>query len=374
MKKASKEDGPIKVLQILPGGHVCGGIENFVMNYYRNIDKTKVQFDFLVHYNEKGYYDDEIKKLGGHIYYTNVRCDKKIFKYFRYLNSFFKEHKEYKIIHGHMPGLAPIYFFVAKLRGVKCRISHSHVTNTERTLKGRILKIVIKNIRFFSNKYFACSIAAGKFMYGKRNFTVINNAIDVNKFKFNSQKRDELRKEYKVDDKFVIGCVGRFNQQKNHKFLIEIFNSVLKIKNNATLLLIGEGELEEQIKLQAKELGILDKIQFLGIKSDIYNYYNMFDVFVLPSNFEGLGIVLIESQVNGIKTITSDVVPREACVSDLIDFIPLTTSPEEWAKIIVKNVDRKDRIKEIEKVGYSLKIEAVKLQNRYLDMYKELEK
>ena len=161
---------PIRILQILPGGHICGGIEQFVMNYYRNIDRSKVQFDFLVHYDEKGYFDDEIKKMGGKIYYINSRKDKNIFKYILFLNKFFKEHKEYKIVHGHMPGFAPIYFFVAKLHGVKIRIAHSHVTATEKTLKGRVLKIISKLIKYFSNIYFACSSEAGEFMFKNRSY------------------------------------------------------------------------------------------------------------------------------------------------------------------------------------------------------------
>ena len=371
MKEVSKKE-PIKVLQILPGGKVCGGIENFVMNYYRNINKEKVIFDFLVHYDEKGYYDDEIKKIGGKIYYTNVRRDKNIFKYIIFLNRFFRKHKEYSIIHGHMPGLAPLYFLIAKINGVKCRIAHSHVTDTERTLKGRVLKIIIKSIKLFSNKYFACSSDAGKFMFGKRNYTIIKNAIDFNKFKFNEEIRKQLRKEYDLENKFVIGCVGRFNQQKNHTFLIKIFNEILKIKSNSILVLIGEGELEEDIKNEAKEYGILNKILFLGVKKDVDKYYNSFDCFVLPSNFEGLGIVLIEAQVNGLPAITSDVVPKEAKVSKLITFKSLNNAPKEWARIILKQATRKNEIISIEKKGYNLKKEAVKLENLYIKLFKEI--
>lgn len=365
-------DEPIRVLQILPGGHVCGGIENFVMNYYRNLDRTKVQFDFLVHYNDKGYYDDEILKLGGKIYYTNIRNDKKIIKYIKYLNNFFKEHKEYKIIHGHMPGLAPLYFFVARINHVKCRIAHSHVTDTEKTLKGRLLKLIIYSISFFSNYYFACSKEAGKFMFKNKKFEIINNAIDFEKFKYDENKRLKIREELGIDDKFVVGCVGRFNQQKNHQFLIRIFYELLKNNSNSVLLLIGEGELENDIRAQASNLGIIDKVIFLGVKNDVGYWYNAFDSFVLPSNFEGLGIVLIESQVNGLPTYTSSVVPEEANVSNLIKFISLSDDPKEWAKKIAKGKIRVDKTFEIDRKGYNLKKEAIKLQNKYIDLYKEL--
>ena len=363
-----EKEEPIRILQILPGGHICGGIENFIMNYYRNIDRSKVQFDFLVHYEEKGYYDDEILQLGGKIYYTNVRKDKKIIKYIKFLNKFFKEHKEYKIIHGHMPGLAPIYFMMAKINGVKIRISHSHVNDTEKTLKGRILKLVIKTIKHFSNVYFACSEDAGKFMYGKRKFTVIENAIDIDKFSFDLSKREELRKELELKDEFVLGCVGRFNYQKNHFFLLDIFSEIHKLEQNTKLVLIGEGDLENDIKQKAKELNIEKDILFLGVKKNIQDYYNVFDVFVLPSNFEGVGIVFVEAQANGLKTFASTEVPKEAKVSELIHFISLQKEPSYWAKEILSNkMDRKDVTKEIEENNLSIKKEASKLQNMYIN-------
>lgn len=365
----SKKEEPIRILQILPGGHICGGIENFIMNYYRNIDRSKVQFDFLVHYDEKGYYDDEIQSLGGKIYYTNVRKDKNILKYIKFLNKFFKEHREYKIIHGHMPGLAPIYFLVAKLNGVKIRIAHSHVTDTERTFKGTILKPIIKSIRFFSNVYFSCSNEAGKFMFGKRNFTVVKNAIDFEKFIFNENKRNEIRKDLKLNNEFVVGCIGRFNHQKNHTFLLDIFSEMLKTKKDSKLVLIGEGALEEKIKEKAEDLGISKNIIFLGVKDNVQDYYNVFDTFLLPTNFEGLGIVLIEAQVNSLPTYTSDVVPEETNVSKLIHYISLKNPASYWANdILSSNNERKNVIEDIEKKHYNIKVEAQILQDKYIGL------
>ena len=366
-----RNNEPIRILQILPGGHVCGGIENFIMNYYRNIDRSKVQFDFLVHYDEKGYYDDEIKSLGGKIYYSNVRKDKNIIKYIIFLNKFFHEHQEYKIIHGHMPGLAPIYFLIAKMNHIKIRIAHSHVTDTEKTFKGKILKPIIKMIKYFSNIYFSCSTEAGKFMFGKRKFDVINNAIDFEKFKFDSTQRDKIREELDIKDEFVVGSVGRFNYQKNHTFLLDIFCEILKINQNAKLVLIGEGNLQDEIKEKAKNLDIIQNIKFLGVKDDVQNYYNAFDVFLLPTNFEGLGLVLIESQVNGLQTFTSDVVPGETKVSKLIHFISLKEDASYWAKKIMSNVNtRTDVTSEIEEKHYNIKKEAQILQAKYIRLEK----
>lgn len=366
-----EKEEPIRILQILPGGHICGGIENFIMNYYRNIDRSKVQFDFLVHYDEEGYYDDEIKALGGKIYYTNVRRDKNVIKYIKFLNKFFKEHKEYKIIHGHMPGLAPIYFFIAKINGIKVRIAHSHVTDTEKTLKGFILKPIIKLIKYFSNTYFSCSQEAGKFMFGKKEFIIVKNAIDFEKFKFDQNKREKIRKQLKLNDEFVVGCIGRFNHQKNHTFLLDIFSEMLKIKSDSKLVLIGEGKLEDEIKEKARNLGILENIIFLGVKDNIQDYYNAFDIFVLPTNFEGLGIVLIESQVNGLQTFTSDIVPEETKVSKLIHFISLKNDASYWAKEIMKEpYERQDVIVNVEEKHYNIKKEAQILQDMYIGLLK----
>lgn len=359
----------IRILQILPGGHVCGGIEIFVMNYYRELVKHGIQFDFLVNYKEKGYFDDEIKELGGKIYYLSVREDKNLFKYIWQLFKFFNKHKEYKIIHGHMPGMAPIYFTVAKLMGVKHRISHAHVTETEQTVKGRILKHIIKNIHYFSNIYFACSKAAGNFMYGKLKYRVIHNAIQTNKFIFNEKKRYELRNKLGINDKYVIGHVGRFNLQKNHDFLIDVFYEVSKLDESAVLLLIGEGPLEQQIKEKVNKLGLKDKVIFLGTRQDVADLYNVMDVFALPSLFEGLGIVAIEAQTSGLPCILSNKIPDETHITKSVYYLDINNN-KKWADLILK---QKDIIRiigdsEIVSAGYSIKDEAGKLKKLYRDI------
>ena len=368
------DDKEIRILQILPGGHVCGGIEMFVMNYYRELVKYGIKFDFLVHYKEKGYFDDEIKKLGGKIYYLSVREDKNIFRYFWQLFKFFSMHKEYKIIHGHMPGMAPIYFSVAKLLGVKYRISHAHVTETEKTFKGKVLKYIIKNIHYFSNIYFACSKAAGDFMYGNLKYDVIRNAIHTSKFLFNQNKREVLRKKLGLDGKYVIGHIGRFNLQKNHDFLIEIFYRVSKINDNAVLLLIGEGPLENHIKEKAIKLGLQEKILFLGVRNDVADLYNVMDIFVLPSLFEGLGIVSIEAQFSGLMCILSDKVPIEAQITQLVHFCPLSNL-DGWVKLILQ---QKNNIYSREKVifssDYNILNEAKKLASIYSNLLDKRDK
>lgn len=363
----------IRILQILPGGHVCGGIEFFVMNYYREMVKLGVQFDFLVHYKQKGYFDDEIKKLGGRIYYFSVREDKNVIRYIYQLCKFFYKHKEYKIIHGHMPGMAPIYFGVAKLLGIKHRISHCHVTETENTLKGKILKKIIKIIPYFSNIYFACSREAGYFMYKEKKFDIIHNAINTKSFIFDKNKRENLRKMLNIEDDFVIGHVGRFNLQKNHEFLIKIFSEVYLINNKVKLLLIGEGPLENEIKEQVKKLGLEKNVIFLGVRNDVKDLYNVMDCFVLPSLFEGLPIVGVEAQASGLPCYFSKNITEEIGITQLANFISLNKSPDFWAKKIMKDniFERNNMLKDILKAGYDIEYEVKRLEKIYMNLLKE---
>lgn len=366
------QDKTIRILQIMPGGHVCGGIEMFVMNYYRRLVNQGVQFDFLFHYKEKGYFDDEIKSLGGEIYYFSIREDKNILKYIYQLFKFFAKHREYKIIHGHMPGMGPIYFFVAMLCGIKVRISHAHVTETEKTLKGNILKRIIKIIPFLSNTYCACSNAAGKFMYGSRSFKVINNAIDTDKFVFNEYKRLILRKELNIENDFVVGHIGRFNIQKNHMFLLNVFSEILKLNGKSKLLLVGEGPEENSIRRKAKDLGIESQVIFLGTRNDVCDLYNVMDCFVLPSIFEGLPIVGIEAQCNGLPSFFSDEITDELGVSDLANFLSLEDDERFWAKEILEKsyVSRVDMKEFIMSADFDICKEAKKLKNYYCSLSK----
>ena len=228
----------IRVLQVVSAMHQ-GGLENLIMNIYRNIDRDKIQFDFITHYKEKSDFDDEIEKMGGKIYRFSFLEDKNIFKYIKELNDFFKTHKEYKIVHGHLASLGFIYLSVAKKHGVPVRIAHSHGTNHENNLKGYIKGIGFKLNKYPANYRFACSTLAGNYLFGKNsNFEFIPNGIETEKFQYNDKKRKEIRKELKLNDNdIVIGNVGRFEQQKNHKFIIEIFKELYNINQNYKLIL-----------------------------------------------------------------------------------------------------------------------------------------
>lgn len=357
----------IRILHIVPNMQ-AGGLETLIMSWYRNIDRSKVQFDFLVHYQGKFFYDDEIERLGGKIYHLSVRDDSNFIKYLRDLDQFFKEHKEYKIVHGHMESLGQFYFKAAKKYGVPVRIAHSHNSATEPTLKGRVKGILAKGFPKYATHCFACSELAGQFMFGDRNFIVIKNAIALSHFQYSEETRAEVRRELNLEDKFVIGHVGRFCTQKNHKYLIDVFEQVHNRNTNAILLLIGKGELFEEVKEYVAKKRLSESVRFMGVREDVNKLYDAMDVFVFPSIFEGLGIVAIEAQESRLMTVCSDVVPKEANVTEYYKAVSLQESPERWAEMICEyasGYEKKDVTDKIRKAGYDIKKSAMMLQQFY---------
>ena len=326
---------PIRVLQIVPNMQQ-GGLENFIMNIYRNIDRQKVQFDFLVHYHRRQFFDDEIEKLGGMIYRFSLRDDNNIIKYIIELNKFYKKHKEYKVIHCHMSSIGFINFLIAKKNGIKIRIAHSHNSSTDKTIKGRIKRIMMLPYKYVSTLNYACSNDAGKYLYGNKKFEVIPNAIDTKNFEYNESFRKEIRDKLKLGNKLVIGNVGRFNLQKNHFFLIDIFYNIYNINKNAVLLLVGKGELENTIKEKVNKLGLEKCVYFLGIRSDINKIYQGMDIFLMPSLFEGLPLTGIEAQMSKLKCFFSDNITKEVLQTknQIIAVLTMDTFAENEAKNI----------------------------------------
>lgn len=362
----------IRILQIVPNMQQ-GGLENFIMNIYRNIDKQKVQFDFLVHYQKRQFFDDEIVSMGGRIYRFSLRDNNNILKYIKELNKFYKIHKEYKVIHCHMSSIGFINFLVAKKNGIKVRIAHSHNNATDKTLKGIIKRVLIKPYKYISTVNFACSNSAGKFLFGRKKFEVIPNAIDVKKFEFNLITRENVRKNLNIsEDDFVIGHVGRFNIQKNHEFIVEIFNKIQSEKEKSKLIFVGTGELENVIKGKIKSLNLEDKVYFLTNRNDVNELYQAFDCFLFPSLFEGLGIALIEAQISGLKCYTSKyVVAKETHITENITYLSLNDNEEVWAKEILENSDykRMSHGEEAKKYGFEISILAKKMEEKYIILY-----
>lgn len=367
---------PIRVLMVNYKMQ-CAGIESFIMNVYRNIDRSKIQFDFLVHYQERQFYDDEIESMGGNIYRLTVREDNNFLKYFCDLKKFFSCHPEYKIIHGHMESFGVFYLKAAKTAGVPVRIAHSHIAQRNKGIKGAVKNVLNKGFKKYATDLFACSDVAGTFLFGSdSSFTVYNNAIDVSKFAFNRGHREAVRKELGIDSNcLVIGHVGRFNTQKNHEFLIEIFKEIICRNPQAKLLLIGEGDLQGEIEKKVGSLGLNDSVLFLGVRKDIHRIYQAMDVFLMPSLFEGLPVSGIEAQASGLQCIFSDAVTVQTKITDRVQFISLDTSIKDWAdKILELNTDigsREQMAQYVIDAGYDIKQQVHKLENFYLDRHFE---
>ena len=375
---------PIRVLHVV-GNMGIGGIETLIMNIYRNIDRDKVQFDFLIHNPTEGEYAEEIKKLGGHIYRMPVLRDKTRTYYWRYfeyksaLKKFFSEHKEIKVLHGHMTNTASIYMPIAmKYGNVKCCIAHSHQTEATPGLSGVVTNILQRHLEKIATDYFACSEEAAKWIYSieiveNGKVKIIHNGTDVEKYHFDSVEHEKIKNQMGHSGKIVFGNVARFKKQKNHEFLIDIFAEIHKMNQNTVLILVGQGEIEENMKEKVAKLGLDDCVEFLGARNDVPTLLKDFDVFLLPSLFEGLPLVGIEAQAAGLPMITSNTVTLEADVTGNVTFLPLELSAEEWAKKILEvneSFVRKDMTQKVREAGYDIKQTAQWLQKFYLEKTK----
>lgn len=352
------------------------GIETMIMNYYRHIDRSKVQFDFLCNKIKKGAYEDEIREMGGKIYRTPGLNPIKWFKYEKMLRGLLTENKDIKVVHSHNGAFSLQAQIAAKKNGIKNRIVHVHGTKIDFNLKLPLKLFYKQFLKKSSNNYWGCGIEAVQYYFGNKtiensNYTIIKNAIEVEKFLYDETKRNEIRKKYNLENKFVIGNVARFMKQKNHEFTLKLFKEILNRNSNAILMLIGDGELQDEIKQKAKELEIYDSIMFMGNINNVNEMYQAMDVFLLPSLFEGLPVVGIEAQASGLKCIMSDTITDEVKITENLEFLNLKKdSLEKWADKILENTEytRLNMKNEIVDAGYSIEEEAKKLQNIYLKM------
>ncbi len=366
----------VRVLHVI-GAMNRGGAEVLLMDLYRNIDRNKVQFDFIVHTQDDSLFDEEILSLGGKIFKLKNRFIINPFSYLRELYVFFKNHSEYDCIHSHMNDMSGYILWMAKNSNIKFIIAHSHVSypNVD-LLRSSIWNIGKKLIANNSPYVFGCSSDAVTYLTkmkpdGKRS-VVMQNAIEVNSFKFNNQERDFFRKSLSADeDTFVVGNVGRFEKVKNHLFMLSVFNEILKVRDDAILVLIGSGTLLPAIQKKVKELNIEHKVKILGDRSDVSSLLNAMDVFFMPSLYEGLGIVLIEAQANGLPCIASDTIPGEADIkAGLMNFVGLREDENKWRDTILR-VSRNNCTKEpqlaAKEAGYDIKQVSEWLQNFYIE-------
>ena len=355
------------------GKWLGGGVESVVMNYYRHIDRTKIQFDFICDEDSTNIPYEEIEKLGGRV--ILIPPYQKLFKYHNKLKKILKD-GNYKIVHSHINTLSIFSLFAAKCAGVPVRIAHSHSTTNKKEKKKNLLKQALRPFsKVFATDYMCCSELAGRWLFGnkeydKGNVYLLNNAIDLDKFKYDEKIRSEKKKKLNIsDDTLVIGHVGRFVEQKNHRFLIDIFNEIHKQNSNSILLLAGQGPLMEEIKSKVESLGLEKFVIFLGQRNDIDELYQAFDVFCLPSLYEGLPVVGVEAQATGLLCIFSDDMTKETKVLDTTEFLSLKQSAEEWTYTILKkskSFKRKDTQKEITDKNFNIKNEIKKLEREYM--------
>lgn len=354
-----------------------GGIESVIMNYYRKFDKTKIQLDFLCN-TKKVAYEKEITELGGKIYRITARSLN--YKKYKYeLRNFFQNNaSKYEAIWVNVCSLANIdYLKYAKKYGIKRRIIHSHNSqNMDSFARGILHRYNKMFLKKYATDFWSCSEKSSKWFYHKNTinsdkYLLVNNAIDCNSFKYQENIRKKYREKFDVSDKFVIGNVGRLHFQKNQSFLIDVFSEFLKINSSAILMLIGDGEDRNKLEKKVEELKIENNVIFTGVRSDINNLYQMIDLFIFPSLFEGLSLSLLEAQASGVDCLISDTVASESIFSENVTVLPLNEPKNVWVENInrFKNTlnDRemcsKKTCSRISKAGYSIEFEAMKLQS-----------
>ncbi|MDK2808259.1 MAG: hypothetical protein PWP24_994 [Clostridiales bacterium] len=363
--------GRIRVLQILDKISNGSGVCSVVMNYYNYIDKDKVIFDFMVNEPVPEKIKATLEMQGSKIFIMPGLKNRNLFRYKKQLQKFFSEHKEYKIVHGHTPNAAAFYLTEAKKAGIKIRIIHSHNAigseNLWKRFRNRILyKVAIKH----ANMYFTCGKKAAEYLYGKnfrKKYYILNNAIDLDKYKFDDSIRSEIRKKLNLEDNFVIGNVGRFCKQKNQKYSIGILEEVMKVDENIKLLLIGDGKQLDEVKLDAKRKNIADHVIFTGEVENVFDYLQAMDLFILPSLFEGLPVSCVEAQAMGLPCLISDTVTREIAFNKNVEFVSISDSPIKWRDQILrlKNINRENAVNIS---SYNIKDKASELTKLYCEL------
>lgn len=359
MKRDEKQ--PKRLLCIV-GGMDAGGAETFLMKVYRALNKSKYQMDFYVTSQEEGFYDKEITLMGGKIYHS-IPKSKGLIKSFNILRNIVKIEKYDCVMRVSQHSLSALDLFAAKVGGAKTLVYRSSNTRTGGNRFNRILHVLLKWLAMsIPTIKIAPSTEAAEFMFGKNcvkkgNATIVKNAISVDNYIFNKEKREKIRKEFTVEDKFVIGHVGRFHHQKNHSFLIDIFFEICKENSNSVLILVGKGELGDEITDKIKAFGLADKVIFTGVRSDVPYIMMAMDVFIFPSFYEGMPNTVIEAQVTGLPCIISDTITKEVKITDLVTFISLNDTPVQWAKLALtyeRDLTRKDVKKDFVYNGYDI--------------------
>lgn len=358
----------MKRLLCIVGSMNAGGAETFLMKIYRALDKTKYQMDFAVSTREPGFYDDEIRAMGGKIFYVAPKT-KNLWKNFADVKKLVKREKYRYVLRTTQHSLAALDLLAARLGGAKVRVYRS--ANSQTGGKNKISLLLHRVCRFmpkrFANVRIAPSTEAAEFVFGKgcvkKGFaSLLPNAIDLPVYAYDPEGREKVRQELGISpETFVVGHVGRFYEQKNHTFLIDVFKSVLEKNRNAVLLLVGNGALQEQIERKTCELGIRDSVIFAGVRSDIPAVLSAMDVFAFPSFYEGMPNTVIEAQATGLPCVIADTITREANITGLVEYLPLSTADEWTPKILCRERASRIDAREMFKLrGYDIQSSADK--------------
>ena len=376
------ELAPIRVLHVLHSMN-RGGAENALMNYYRHIDRSIIQFDFLLTDDGNGAFDKEILSLGGKIYRIPRLTMLGPNRYIQAIKIFFESHPDYTIVHSHTSSKSVIPLAIARSKGVPIRIAHSHNSMSEGGLRGLIRNLLMPLLRVTANVYYSCGEQAAVWLYGDHflkagKVQIVRNVIEANKFRLNLSTRQNIRSKHGIlHDTFVIGHVARFNDQKNHKFSIDILKEVLLRRPNSVLLLVGDGELRHDIIDYAQSQGVESHVIMTGVVPNVYDYEQAMDAFILPSFYEGLPLSIVEAQVSGLPCFTTKgTVSSECSVTDLVKYIPLSDGASVWAEEILRSsaIARTDRFEDVKAAGYDAASAAIILQNRYVELYNSIGK
>ncbi len=366
----------IKVAHIV-GKCIGGGVESVVMNYFRNIDHDSIHFTFICDEDSTNIPYDEIKKYGGDV--IIVPPYQKLFRYIFSLTKILKE-GNFDIAHSHINTLSVFSLFSAMCAGIPIRIAHSHSTTNQKEKKRNFMKKLLKPFsKVFATNYMCCSEFAGRWQFGnkeydKGNVYLLNNAIDLSRFEYNESIRKKMRSEFNIDDDtIVLGHIGRFVTCKNHSFIIDIFNSLHKKNSKSVLFLVGQGPLVDQIKKIVDDYNLNDFVYFLGQRGDVNDLYQMFDVFLLPSLYEGLPVVGVEAQSSGLLCYLSNEMTMETKLLDSTVFMSLSDGPDIWANDILNKLDKYKRCSTFDIVsskGFNIKNESCKLKEYYINLIK----
>lgn len=365
----------IRVLHILHSMN-RGGAENAIMNYYRHIDRGKVQFDFLLTEYRKCHFEDEIRSLGGKVFRVPLLKISNPLPYFRAVSSFFDDHHEYKIVHSHTSSKSFFPLCIAKVKGVPVRIAHSHGSHSEPGLNGWIRDFLKYPLIKVTTHHLACGKEAAKWLFGEKMYKeksvrIFPNVIECDNFAYNSSIREQYREKLGVsDDKIVLGCTARFCYPKNQVFAVDVLNELLQIYNKTILLLVGDGNQRTEIEQRISQFGLNKFVIFTGVVPNVSDYEQAMDVYLMPSLFEGLPLSLIEAQISGLRCYVSKGIPKEADKTGLVTFLPLEDGAKKWADLINanKNYERRSYVGELKAAGYDAETSAKDLQDFYLNV------